>query len=595
MYYFDTLLSKEKVQQMKTYYTDEKNVQILIALLKTNGIKKIVASPGATNVTIVRSLQNDSFFEIYSAVDERSAAYMACGLAAESGEPVVLSCTGATASRNYLPALTEAFYRKLPILSVTSTQDISKVGHHIAQVIDRSVMPNDTVKHSVHLSIVKDADDWWSCEVKVNNAILELSRHGGGPVHINMTTVYSKSFNIEKLPYIRTIKRIFHTSEQPALPNGRVALFLGTHLKMSNKLTNAIDDFCKSNDAVVFCDHTSGYYGKYRVLHSLSSSQRLSDYKGMCPELTIHLGEITGDYSASRIIGKNVWRVSEDGELRDTYRKLQYVFEMSEIEFFKYYTKNDKVRNESYLKECKEHLEKMYTDIPELPFSNIWLAQKAHKAVPKNSVVHFGILHSLRSWNFFELPQTVESSSNVGGFGIDGCVSTLIGASLVNKDKLYFSIVGDLAFFYDMNSVGNRHVGNNVRILLINNGKGTEFRNFNHPAAAFGESADDFHAAGGHFGNKSNTLVKNYSENLGFEYLSASNKVEFEEVYERFFIEEITDRPMLFEVFTDSEEESTALEMITSMSITTSAKTKSVIRGILGDKGIKTLKSMVKK
>lgn len=118
-------------------------------------------------------------------------------------------------------------------------------------------------------------------------------------------------------------------------------------------------------------------------------------------------------------------------------------------------------------------------------------------------LIHFGILNSLRSWNYFELPKGVESASNVG---IDGCVSSLIGASLSNKEKLYFSIVGDLAFFYDMNSIGNRHLGNNVRILLINNGTGTEFRNFNHPA--FGESADEYHAAGGHFGNKSKTTQK---------------------------------------------------------------------------------------
>ena len=101
---------------MKHGYTDEKNIQILIALLKAHGIKKVIASPGTTNMTFICSIMYDSWFEIYSSVDERSAAYMACGLAAESGEPVCLSCTGATASRNYIPGLTEAYYRKLPIL-----------------------------------------------------------------------------------------------------------------------------------------------------------------------------------------------------------------------------------------------------------------------------------------------------------------------------------------------------------------------------------------------------------------------------------------------------------------------------------------------
>ena len=79
-------------------YIDEKNTLILMSLMKTHGVKKVIASPGATNIGVVASFQTDPWFEVYSAVDERSAAYMACGMAAESGEPVALSCTQATAS-----------------------------------------------------------------------------------------------------------------------------------------------------------------------------------------------------------------------------------------------------------------------------------------------------------------------------------------------------------------------------------------------------------------------------------------------------------------------------------------------------------------
>ena len=107
---------------MTLKYSVEKNVQILISLLKAHGIKKVIASPGSTNVCLVTSLQNDSFFEVFSCVDERSAGYMACGMAVESGEPVVLTCTEATASRNYMPALTEAFYRKIPVLAITANR-----------------------------------------------------------------------------------------------------------------------------------------------------------------------------------------------------------------------------------------------------------------------------------------------------------------------------------------------------------------------------------------------------------------------------------------------------------------------------------------
>ena len=85
---------------MRTNYTNDKGTQIVLSLLKQHGIRKIVASPGTTNIALVASMQFDPWFEMYSSVDERSAAYMACGLASASGEPVVLTCTGATASRN---------------------------------------------------------------------------------------------------------------------------------------------------------------------------------------------------------------------------------------------------------------------------------------------------------------------------------------------------------------------------------------------------------------------------------------------------------------------------------------------------------------
>lgn len=124
---------------MQNRYTDERNVQILVSLLKQHGIKRVIASPGTTNITFVECLQGDPFFEVFSSVDERSAAYMACGMAAETGEPVVLSCTGATASRNYLPGLTEAFYRKLPVLAVTSTQHPRRIGRNVPS--DGSTQP----------------------------------------------------------------------------------------------------------------------------------------------------------------------------------------------------------------------------------------------------------------------------------------------------------------------------------------------------------------------------------------------------------------------------------------------------------------------
>ena len=130
-------------------YSVKKHVQILLAVLKGHNIKKVVVSPGTTNIFFVGSIQSDDWFEIYSAPDERSAAYMACGLAEESGEAVALSCTGATASRNYMPGLTEAFYRKLPVLAITSGISSVMPYNNIPQVVDRSALPNDIANESV--------------------------------------------------------------------------------------------------------------------------------------------------------------------------------------------------------------------------------------------------------------------------------------------------------------------------------------------------------------------------------------------------------------------------------------------------------------
>lgn len=578
---------------MNKFYTDEKNALIIIALLKANGIRKVIASPGTTNMALIGSMQHDSYFEVYSSVDERSAAYMACGLSHESGEPVVISCTGATASRNYLPGLTEAYYRKLPILAITSTQMTGKVGHHVPQVIDRSVKPCDTNKLSIELPIVKDDDDWWECETKVNQAILELKRAGGGPVHINLPTRYSISYETRKLPECRVFNRFIEGDRLPEL-EGKVAVFLGSHRTLTLDETEALDNFCSSNDAVVFCDHTSSYKGKYRLLFSLAASQDQMDLAEYKPDICIHMGEVTGDYASMSMIGKEVWRVSEDGEIRDTFRKLRYIFEMREKSFFEQYTDLSRDASDFYLRQCQKCLDGIQREIPELPFSNIWLAQKTAHKIPDNSIIHFGILNSLRSWNFFELPKSVLSISNVGGFGIDGGLSSLLGASLGNYDKLYFGVIGDLAFFYDMNSLGNRHVGNNLRIMVVNNGKGTEFRQYNHVAAHFGDEADSFISASGHFGNKSPTLIKHYAQNLGFKYLNASSKDEYLNVYEEFLSEGNSEKSVVFEIFTNSEDESRALEMIRNVKKDYKKGAKAAARRVLGNKSIKTVKKFLK-
>lgn len=583
-------------KSMLQHYTNEKNVQIVIALLKAHGIKRVVASPGATNVTFVASIQQDPFFEIYSCVDERSAAYMACGIALETGEPVVLTCTGATSSRNYFPGLTEAFYRHLPILAITATQYSGKIGSLVPQVIDRSQAPKDTVKTSIQVPSVTNEDEEWSCNLQVNRAIADLFRNGGGPVHINLMTTYSRDYSVVSLPEVRKIEYFDSVGDAPAVPQGNVAVFVGAHTRWSQELVNAVDSFCEKYGAVVFCDHTSNYHGKYRLNFALAACQSGGLESQYLPKLIVHIGMVSGNYPCYNLAkSATVWRVSPDGNFADTFRNLKCVFEMKELDFFRSYADRDQSYEKSgYFTRCSEYLEGIRNSIPELPLSNVWIASQTAHRIPENSVVHLGILNSLRSWNMFDFHDSVDEFSNTGGFGIDGCLSTLLGGSLAQPDRLHFAVLGDLAFFYDMNALGNRHVGKNLRILLINNGKGTEFRNFNHPANAFGDDADFYMAAGGHFGKQSRDLVRHYAEDLGFEYMTASTKEEYLARVDAFVDPKKSEHPIVFEVFTDSATESAALKTMMNLHATAQSALKGIVKGVIGQKGVSLLKKFSK-
>ena len=580
---------------MSKGYANEKNIQILIALLKKHGVKRLVVSPGATNASFVTSLQNDDYFELYSSVDERSAGYIACGLAEESGEPVALSCTGATASRNYVSALTEAYYRKLPVLAITSTQPEGRIGHNIPQVIDRRNLFNDIYRESVQIPVIHDDEDEWACTIKMNKALLALRHKGGGPAHINLTTTYSQDFETDKLPDVQYIERKTINDELPDLDNKKVGIFVGAHSKWNEKLSQAVEEFCKKYNAVVIADHTSNYQGDYGVLPTLITGQ--DQYYAKCRnmDVMIHIGNISGAYIF--VYPEEVWRVNPDGEVCDTFKKLRYTFEMEEEDFFEKYVElsNSNSTDSSYAKEWQDEYNNLLSKMPELPFSNAWVAKNTIAKLPDGSILHLGILNSLRNWNFFEGKKDLLCYTNTGGFGIDGCVSSLIGASLANKEKLHFGVFGDLSFFYDMNTIGNRHVPSNMRMIVINNGEGVEFRNYNHNAASIGEAADEFVAAKGHFGKQSDKLLKDYAENLGFEYLTASNKDEFIKQVDRFVDSSSADKPMLFEIFTNAVDESKALQLINNIETSNESSMKSMAKNILGDRNKERLKRIIKK
>lgn len=592
------------MSQSECYYSTETNTLMLLALLHAYGIKRVIVSPGGTNVNLVWSLQRDPFFEVYSAVDERHAAYLACGMATASREPVVICCTGATASRNYMPGLTEAYYRKLPILAVTCSQRAFRVGNLYPQATVRWEVPSDCVKFSVQCPIPTTYDERKACELTLNRALIELRRHGGGPVHINLETGFATSYTAKELPAVRVISYTAATDKVwPEMPQGKVAVFIGSHLPFTPDETKALEAFVRANDAVVLTDKTSGYHGIGRVDSDLICNQGIwsnDRFVALRPKLLIHIGEMSGSYPIFTSFDKAdvaVWRVNEDGEARDRFQKLTAVFEMPEQVFFEHYTVGKSASSTTFAETWQQMNDSLLAELKDLPFSHPWIAQQLSAQLPPNSVAHFAILNSLRAWNWFPVDSSIETMCNVGGFGIDGCLSSVIGSSLVLPEKLHFFVTGDLAFFYDMNALGNRHIGKNLRIVLVNNGVGAEFYARGESAAVnLGEDATaEYIAASRHFGNRSRELVQHYAKDLGFVYLSADSKESFLEASKQFLPEH--DGPVLLECFTDVMDDVTGQDMLRGISRTGSQRimssVKKKVKDSLSPKAVDAIKSII--
>ena len=355
----------------------------------------------------------------------------------------------------------------------------------------------------------------------------------------------------------------------------------------------------RSHDAAIFVDHTSGYHGDYAIHASLLCSQvgLRRRYANLNPDLVIQIGEVSGDYPCFSIgrSARRIWRVSEDGEARDLFNKLSYVFEMPERVFFDHYRSED-AAGKAFLEEWGKADAEVRASFPEVPFSNYWISRALHDKMPAGSEIHFGILNSLRSWNLQHLPEGVMSNCNVGGFGIDGCMSAFLGASFIHPDKLYFLVIGDLAFFYDLNSLGNRHLGKNIRILLVNNGCGGEFNLYHHYGSQFGEHTNDYIAAGRHNGNQSKELVRHYVQDLGFKYLAASTKDEFNEQVAEFVDPKIT-QPMVFECFTKAVDESEAcyrIDHILPESPSTGSAVRNAVKAVVPQRVKNAIKELIK-
>jgi 2-succinyl-5-enolpyruvyl-6-hydroxy-3-cyclohexene-1-carboxylate synthase len=159
----------------------------LATLLASHGVKRAVLSPGSRNVPLLVAVSKEPSIETEVVVDERSAAFMALGMASISGCPVALVCTSGTALLNYAPAVAEAYYRHIPLVVVSADRPHCWIDQDDSQTIRQQGALASIVKASYDISAdaVTPDDDWYANRV-INDALINATTGCKGPVHINM-------------------------------------------------------------------------------------------------------------------------------------------------------------------------------------------------------------------------------------------------------------------------------------------------------------------------------------------------------------------------------------------------------------------------
>lgn len=541
-------------------YTELLPYQMIIAMLKKYNVRKCVLSAGSRNVPFVHSVEKDDFFDCYSVVDERSAGYFALGIAQESNEPVVISCTSSTATCNYWPPVAEAYYQNVPMIILTSDRNPSMLGQWEDQMIDQVGMYDRHVRKSVNLPIINDEDDVYYCERLLNEAFLELDHHGTGPIHINIPMKsYNNSFNVKTLPDIKKIERVelkdsYNIDEyrKKLIEKNRILVVCGQNSYVSDKLKEEIAIFFKKYNSAISIEYMSNVDFDAGINMNVGMDSRFITTKKMkelLPELIISFGGnvFNGLKEQLRKFYKEVehWSIEPEGKVIDLFKSLSTIFECTPEEFFSEMNKCDDSisNNHEYNNILLDYVNNI--KYPEFNYSHVKAIKNVVERIPENSILHLSINDSIRITNFFKINKNIKTYANIGTHGIDGCLSAFLGQA-ISTDKPAFLVIGDLAYFYDMNATRIKHINKNVHILLINNEGGSEFY-FNR---MWKDEYSDLHTTARH-----KTKAQAWVESNNFIYLSAYDDESLSKAVDSFF-EENNDKPIFLEVFTEMKSDS---------------------------------------
>jgi 2-succinyl-5-enolpyruvyl-6-hydroxy-3-cyclohexene-1-carboxylate synthase len=535
-------------------FSEKKHILQLVALLKSHGVGQVVLCPGSRNSPIVQTLANHPFFACHAVTDERSAGFFALGLALQSNCPVAVCCTSGTALLNLHPAVAEAFYQQIPLIVISADRPAAWIGQADGQTVPQPDVFRSLVKKSVNLPEIQNEEDEWYCNRLINEALLESDHHGKGPVHINVPVSEPLfGFTAEQLPNVRIIKRYLscdNSDEWTARLNTYNRRMLITGQMPANGTLDIASGKALCECFALFAEHTGNLSASVpatRNFDAVLSALPEERLKELSPDLLITYGGNVVSKRLKKFLRKHPpqahWHLSAGGEIVDLSSAVTAIIETEPYSFLQQIAALP-LNPSCYPQQWKT----LSANIPEpqFPYSEMAAIGALLKKLPEASVLHLGNGSPVRYAQLFDIPDGIDVFCNRGTSGIDGSLSTAVGYASASG-KLNFVLIGDLSFFYDMNALWNNHIGNNLRILLLNNGGGEIFHALS--GLEMTEQTRRF-ISGTHTAS-----AKSWAIERDFHYTAARNSEELIEAIRFFTQPDPSTQPLLLEVFTEQAED----------------------------------------
>ncbi|TLF44603.1 2-succinyl-5-enolpyruvyl-6-hydroxy-3-cyclohexene-1-carboxylic-acid synthase [Maribacter aurantiacus] len=499
-------------------YSNIPVAQSIVGHCKVNGINNIIISPGSRNAPLTLSFTENPFFDCFSIVDERCAAFFALGMAQNLQRPVALVCTSGSALLNYYPAIAEAFYSEIPLVVISADRPSYKIdigdGQTIRQdhVYDRHIGYSANLKQDlIHATgrITRYRPEWLEGkDLKTEQELVDTFNHGELnkafsiaiqnklPVHVNVP-FEEPLYDLEEMDLMLPDVIPAPMQNPLNLPDEVLNSWNNAEKKMvlvgvnhPNSISkDVLDTLGKDASVLVFTETTSNIHHPnfFNSIDSILAPIELSGskhilFEDLRPDVLITVG---GHVVSKKIKAflreytpKYHWHVGAT-KANDTFFCLGKHFEFSVNDFFgKLYDQNGKKSSPYFEKWNRVKLQYMKgrkSYLNKIPYSDFLVFDKLLHSIPKYYQLQLANSSTIRYTQLFELDPTLQVFCNRGTSGIDGSTSTAMGASVYNESPTLL-ITGDLSFFYDSNALWNDYVRSDFRIILINNGGAGIFR-----------------------------------------------------------------------------------------------------------------------